>query len=90
MLSSTTSTRKPVSPGALDATVFIVALEAGDAQFETMTARADRVEAHCTAGSVAASPLQTNLQYSGDLFELTPLDVEIVGLARAIRKATRR
>jgi len=45
-----------------------------------MSALAQRLEDHATAVAAGCSPLQINLNFVRELFELDALDVEIVGL----------
>jgi transitional endoplasmic reticulum ATPase len=52
----------------------------GDVHLESMSELAQRLEDHAAAVTAGCSPLQTNLNFVSELFELDALDAEIVGL----------
>jgi transitional endoplasmic reticulum ATPase len=52
----------------------------GDDVHESMSALAQRLEDHATSVAAGCSPLQINLNFVNELFQLNALDAEIVGL----------
>jgi hypothetical protein len=55
-------------------------IDEDDVHLEAMSALAQRLEDHATGVTAKCSPLQINLNFVSDLFELDPLEAEIVGL----------
>jgi transitional endoplasmic reticulum ATPase len=56
-----------------------------DVHLESMSELAHRLEDHANAVTAGCSPLQINLNFASELFELDALDAEIVGLLVRIR-----
>jgi len=54
--------------------------DADDDQVESMSALAQRLEDHATGVTARYSPLQINLNFVNELFQLDALDAEIMGL----------
>src|SRR5258708_438809 len=55
-------------------------IDGDDVHLEALSALAQRLEGHTTSVAAGCSPLQINLNFFSDLFELDALDAEIVGL----------